>query len=292
MPFLNVGDAKLHVNHDVIIKDSVPVLCVHPPCLTSRLFTAMQEKLMSTSIIRFDIRGHGYSEAGSGKLTLSLIAEDMRRVLDTMGVKKAYVCSYGAGSFPALTAMLAYPDRFIGGILVSGATAYTDIITRSKLQAAFISSILCPKEPIAFKAALNEADSKASFEELHAEAKLGDSGKWREYTAACLDSAVQKKLLQLKQPVLVLYGTGDKIGQGHAAELRRRLSNSELYGIIGADKQLLLKEPATVAYVMSQWIEKQAHPEIADTFEEREALLRQLSAQGIEEGVHGTVPRH
>ncbi|WP_308638556.1 alpha/beta fold hydrolase [Paenibacillus silvisoli] len=292
MPFLTIGDTALHVHHEGTGKGSVPLLCVHPPCLTSRMFTAVQEKLTSASLIRFDIRGHGSSEAGPGKLTLPLIAEDMRRLLDAIGVKQAYVCSYGAGSFPALTAMLAYPERFIGGILVSGASAYTDIVTRSKMQATFISSILCPKEPIAFKAAWNEAASRDSFEELHAEAKLGDAVKWREYTAACLDSAVQKKLHQLKQPMLVLYGTGDKTGQGYAAELRRKLPNCELYGIIGADKQLLLKEPTTLAYVVSQWLEKQEHPEIADTFEEREALLQELSAHGIEEGIHGTAPRH
>src|SRR5262245_24523567 len=99
MPFLNVGDTKLHIQDDGIRKGSAPVLCVHPPCLTSRLFTALQEKLASVPTIRFDIRGHGYSESGSGKLTLALIAEDMRRLLDAIGVKQAYICSYGAGSF-------------------------------------------------------------------------------------------------------------------------------------------------------------------------------------------------
>ncbi|MBP3962267.1 alpha/beta fold hydrolase [Paenibacillus lignilyticus] len=291
MPFLNIGDTALHYHQDGSGKP--PILFVHPPCLTSRLFTTVQEKWTASSgLIRFDIRGHGYSEAGGGKLSLALIAEDMRRLLDGLGVKQAYVCSYGAGSFPALAAMLAYPERFVGGIMVSGASAYTDIVTRSKLQAAFISSILSPKGPIAFKAAWSEAGSKSSFEELHTEAKLGDSNKWREYTAACLDSSVQKRLPQLKQPVLILYGTADKTGQNYAAELKRRLPNSELYGIIGAGRQLLTKEPVTTAFVMTQWLAKQEHPEIADTYQEQEALLDELISKGIQEGAGNSASHH
>ncbi|WP_177182679.1 alpha/beta fold hydrolase [Paenibacillus sp. OV219] len=262
-------------------------MTVHPPCLTSRLFVPLGEKLAGDSeLIRFDIRGHGASNAGNGKLTLGLIAEDMRQLLDELGEKTAYLCSYGAGSFPLLTALLAYPERFIGGILINGTAGYTDIVTRSKLQASYITSRLAPKDPIAYNSALGEAGSKAEVQALYEEAKQGDASEWREYTAACLDSSVQKRIGQLRQPMLLIYGADDQVSQHYAGALRKGLPNCELYGIKGASKQLLMKHPSTTAFIISQWIDKQEHPELADTFEERSALLEELMSHGAMEGLH------
>ncbi|WP_258171494.1 alpha/beta fold hydrolase [Paenibacillus sp. R14(2021)] len=261
------------------------VICVHPPCLTSRLFVGVEDKLEdSNNLIRWDIRGHGLSTGGSRKLTLAMIAEDMRLLMDELGLKKAYVCGYSTGSMPALAALLLYPERFAGGILLSGTASYTDILSRSRLQAAYISSILAPKETIAFKAAWIEANSRAEFEALNQEAKQGDRDKWREYTAACLDSKLDRQIQRIKQPVLLLYGTEDRTGASNAAVLRRKLPSSELYGIIGAKGQLLTREPTTTAFVISQWLDKQRRPEIADTFEERAALLKELEGRGVKEG--------
>lgn len=234
-------------------------------------------------VVRWDIRGHGSSESGSGRLSLAMIAEDMRRLLDELGVKQAYVCAYGAGSFPALTALLLHPDRFIGGMLLSGSASYTDIRSRSRLQASYISSILAPKDPIAFKAAWNEARTRSEFEALRSEARLGDAARWRDYTAACLESGLERRVRQIKQPVLLLYGAKDTLGGQYAGRLHRLLPQSELYGIIGAKGQLATHEPITTSFVMSQWMAKQEHPELADTHEEREALLRELAEHGVKE---------
>ncbi|AZN40116.1 alpha/beta fold hydrolase [Paenibacillus albus] len=282
MPFFQLG---LHYERTGKENGGPPILTVHPPCLTSRLFVPLSEKLAGDSeLIRFDIRGHGASNAVSGKLTLGLIAEDMRLLLDELGEKTAYLCSYGAGSFPLLTALLAYPERFIGGILINGTAAYTDIVSRSKLQASYISSKLAPKDPIAYNSALGEAASKAEVQALYAEAKQGDAAEWREYTAACLDSSVQKRLGQVRQQMLLIYGADDAISKQYAGALRKGLPNCELYGISGASKQLLTKHPDTIAFILSQWIDKQEHPEIADTFEERSALLEELVSHGAAEG--------
>ncbi|QHW30730.1 alpha/beta hydrolase [Paenibacillus rhizovicinus] len=261
------------------------VVCLHPPCLTSRLFAGIEEQLGGNhQVIRWDIRGHGRSDGGSARMTLAMIAEDMRALLDGLGVKRAYVCAYGAGSFPALTALLLHPQRFIGGMLLSGSAAYTDILSRSKLQAAYISSILAPKAPIAFKAAWSEARTRSEFEELHEETKLGDPAKWRDYAAACLEDGLERRIRQIKQPMLLLYGTKDAIGGNYAVRLHRLLPNSELYGINGATSKLAMNEPVTTSFVMSRWMAKQEHPELADTHDEREALLQELAEHGVKAG--------
>jgi pimeloyl-ACP methyl ester carboxylesterase len=233
-------------------------------------------------IITCDIRGHGYSESGTAKLTLPLIAEDLRRLLDACGVKKSYLCSYGAGSFPLLTALLAYPDRFCGGIIISGAAAYTDIISRSKLQAAYMTSALKAKEIIAFSAALQEADNRTAFQTLNSDAKQGDPAKWRDYVGACLNETFERQLPRIGLPMLLVYGTADHAGRSNAEAMQRLLPDSELYGVLKAKHQLLMKEPVKTGLVIGQWIAKHEEPSISDTLEERIELLQELAEHGVE----------
>ncbi|MFC0395766.1 alpha/beta fold hydrolase [Paenibacillus mendelii] len=285
MPFFRNGEVSLHFHEEGF---GIPVLCIHPPCLTSRLFNYVKTELAGSSrILTMDIRGHGHSEAGKAALSLPLIAEDMKRLLDYCEVRQAYVCSYGAGSFPALTALLAYPDRFCGGILVSGTAGYTDIISRSKLQAAYVSSVLQAKSAIAFQAAWSEADNRTAFNALNEEAKLGDSLRWKEYVAACLNSSLEKQLPQIRQQMLVLYGSRDHAGRAYTQLLNKRLPNAEIYGVLKGERQLLMKEPVKCAAVIRQWLDKQEEPGLADTYEEREGLIKELAEQGIEQGLPG-----
>lgn len=292
MPFFHIGDVGLYVQEPAAGGQGREgtVICVHPPCLTSRLFGSIEDQLGATHrLIRWDIRGHGFSDSGNSRMTLGMIAEDMRLLLDKLDVKQAYVCAYGAGSFPALAALLLHPQRFVGGMLLSGSAAYTDIRSRSKLQAAYISSMLAPKEPIAFKAAWSEARTRTEFEELRTEAKLGDPARWRDYAAACLEDGLERRVRHIKQPVLLLYGAKDSLGGIYASRLHRLLPNSELFGINGAKGQLATHEPVTTSFVMSRWMAKQEHPELADTHDERVALLRELSDHGVKEGAEGSV---
>lgn len=286
MPFFHMGDTDLHYERTGKGNGGPPIITVHPPGLSSRLFVPLEEKLSGHSeLIRFDIRGHGSSGASEANLALGLIAEDMRLLLEELGEKHAYLCSYGAGSFPLLMALLTYPEQFIGGILINGTAGYTDFASHAKLQATFVSSVLAPKDPIAYKTAQSEAGSRSEFQALYADTKQGDSTKWREYTTACLSSTLKKRLSQIRQPMLIMYGEDDRVSLRYASELKR-LPNREYYAIKGASKQLLTKQPETIALIMSQWIDKQEHPELADTFEERSALLEELVSHGVAEGLH------
>ncbi|WP_274652452.1 alpha/beta fold hydrolase [Paenibacillus humicola] len=289
MPFFQIGDTAVHVHEQG--DRGTPVLCVHPPCISSRLFTYVRTELADTRrVITFDARGHGHSEAGTARLTLPLLAEDMRRILDWSGAKQAYLCAYGPASLPALQALLAYPDRFCGGILISGAAAYTDIVSRSKLQAAYVSSLLKARELVALQAAWQEADNRTAFQALQEEAKQGSAVRWKEYVSACLDTSFARELGRIRQPMLVIYGTADMRGAMYARELHRALPDSELYGVLKAGRHLLMKEPARTAFVIRQWIDKQERPEVADTFEEREELLKQIAGQGVTAGLEEEGP--
>ncbi|MBB3108409.1 pimeloyl-ACP methyl ester carboxylesterase [Paenibacillus phyllosphaerae] len=252
------------------------------------MFTYVKTELYDKRrIVTFDVRGHGHSEAGESKLTIPLIAEDMRRLLDECGIRTAYVCSYGAGSLAALLALKSYPDRFRGGILISGAPGYHDLISRTKLKAAHLASRFNAKRAIALQSAWSEADNRPAFQGMMDDAMQGDVKRWQEYIDACLRVSLERELHGIRQPMLLIYGTSDHVGSHYASAMYRMLPNVEMYGIQGAERKLLMKEPGKTALIMRQWIDKLENGALADTFEERDALMQELAQHGITGGVDG-----
>jgi len=289
VPYFEVGNTEIHFHEQG--RKGVPLLCVHPPCLSSRLFTYVRTELSDDRrVITLDVRGHGHSKPGSAKLTLPMIAEDMRQLLDFCDVKKAYVCTYGSASLPAIAALLAYPDRFCGGILISGTAGYTDFVSRAGLQAAYVTSAVKAKPLVALGGAWKEADNRTAFDAMRAEAMQADAAKWKEYAAACLNASFKRQLGQVRQPMLVIYGTNDRTGSRYAKQLYRDLPNCELYGVRNAERELLMKEPARTAFVIRQWTDKLDRPETADTLEERDATLREIADREVTIGLEEELP--
>lgn len=67
-------------------------------------------------VIRYDLRGHGRSTARLGPFDM---VDDLRRVLDHLGVEHARLVGVSMGSGVALDAALQMPDRVDRAVLVS-----------------------------------------------------------------------------------------------------------------------------------------------------------------------------
>lgn len=70
----------------------------------------------SFHVIRYDSRGHGRSTAPMGPYSM---VEDLRRVLDHLGVQQAHVVGLSMGGGVALDFASAYPERALTLTLVS-----------------------------------------------------------------------------------------------------------------------------------------------------------------------------
>lgn len=53
-------------------------------------------------VIAVDSRGHGASGSGGHGLSFEMMAEDLKTVLDTLGVKKAHFLGFSDGGQPAI----------------------------------------------------------------------------------------------------------------------------------------------------------------------------------------------
>jgi 3-oxoadipate enol-lactonase len=73
------------------------------------------------NILRFDLRGHGASEAPAGDYTLEKMADDLRDLLDHIGVQRCHLIGSSLGAMVAQLAALRTPLRF-ASLTLAGAS--------------------------------------------------------------------------------------------------------------------------------------------------------------------------
>lgn len=71
-------------------------------------------------VIAVDSRGHGRSGRGEGPLSFDRMAEDLRVVLDGLGIEKAHILGFSDGGNLAIKFALLYPQR-VDKLILNGA---------------------------------------------------------------------------------------------------------------------------------------------------------------------------
>jgi len=290
VPFCRYGELDMYYEDE---GRGAVLLCLHPPCVSSHIYTYLQTELAASwRVLTLDIRGHGRSEAGEAALTMPLMAEDLRRLLDECGIHEAYLCAYGPASLLALHALETYPERFKGGILISSQAAITDIVERSKLEAGLVSSVLQNKEEVARRMVRQEVERAHTleFETLLHETQQGDPARWKDYATSCLNADYRSKLSGIKQPMLVLQGGEDQVGEQAAQELLQKLPRAEHFVIQRGPRTLLMAEPVRTAAVIHDWLDQRVHGKrgASDEYTERHEKLQELAAMEIvQQGLEG-----
>jgi len=63
-------------------------------------------------ILAYDTRGHGSSQAPAGAYTLEQLADDLKALLDRVGISRAHYCGLSMGGMIGQTFALKYPGTF------------------------------------------------------------------------------------------------------------------------------------------------------------------------------------
>jgi pimeloyl-ACP methyl ester carboxylesterase len=277
MPFLHVNGTNLHC-HSQGKGDAI--VFIHPPFIGSHVFTYLYNDLAQDyRTVMIDLRGHGHSDPGRSRLTLQLIVEDLKQALDQLEIDNAYLCSYSVGSFPLFAALLTHPDRFKGGITLSGTSRMKDGLYRPLMNAVSFTLRLQLKEAIVLPVAMANADSRLAFVNLHREAMMGAAQRWREYNAECLRYSFTDELRDIKQPMLLLCGENNKRFVHYAQKMHERLPRSELYVIRDAPHHILTKQPTATADAIRSWMAAGERHERAGRFDTRQPFNRELTEQ-------------
>ncbi|MFS0920552.1 alpha/beta fold hydrolase [Brevibacillus sp. 179-C 1.1 NHS] len=112
--FLDANGARFYYE---VEGEGEPLLLIHGFNLDTRLWDAqMQEFAQAYKVVRFDIRGFGKTLATEVPFTLY---DDVKAVLQGLGIEKAHVAGLSFGGMVALEFALAYPQMVNSLILVS-----------------------------------------------------------------------------------------------------------------------------------------------------------------------------
>ena len=262
MPFARVNGTNLHVHAK---GRGVPIVFIHPPLLTKAIFNYQTAELsgMFRTVV-FDIRGHGISAPSEQPLTYPLIAEDTVRLMDHLDIEKAFICGYSTGGSVALEAMLSYPGRFYGGIVLSGMPEAGDPILRARIGIAAAMCRMNAGRLLALAICFGNADSGTTFANLHREAARGNSVNWEQYYRCSLEYNCTARLKQLRLPVLLVFGEKDRGFHRYAGILKRELPDCRLVIVPGAHHQLPTKAGAAVSEAIRAFVlERQAGADAA-----------------------------
>ncbi|MFE5673257.1 alpha/beta hydrolase [Agromyces sp. NPDC056523] len=97
-----------------------PILALHGITATHRAWHHVADALPERRIVAPDLRGRGRSNGLPGPWSLHDHADDQVRVLDALGIDRAFVLGHSMGAFVTVRLAAAHPDRVTGVVLVDG----------------------------------------------------------------------------------------------------------------------------------------------------------------------------
>jgi pimeloyl-ACP methyl ester carboxylesterase len=199
-------------------------------------------------VIAFDNRGHGQSTKlyDPAEYHTTKMAEDVRALLDHLGVPRADVMGYSMGARIAAFLALAHPDRIrsivLGGLgihLVDGVGLPESIA--EALEAPSLADVTDPQGRM-FRAFADQTKSD------------------RRALAACIRGSRQvltrEQAASIRTPTLIAVGTKDPIA-GSAEELAAVMPNAKAPPIPNRDHMLAVGDRVFKAGVL-QFLEEQA----------------------------------
>lgn len=201
-------------------------------------------------ILRYDLRGHGGTEATAGDYSIELLVSDVKALLDSLNVQKTHLVGLGLGGAIAQAFAIEHPDRLLSLVpCCCRAQMVPDFAAlwhklRETVQREGLEAIV---EPTAqrwfseeFKAAHPEVleNVRRMIRRTTLEGYLG-------VTAAFLGLNVEDKLGRITAPTLYVSGADDKLGG--PPDLMRRLS-----GKVSGARHVSVPKAAHIANIQNE----------------------------------------
>jgi 3-oxoadipate enol-lactonase len=258
MPLAKINGQWLH--YDDTGGGGMPVVLAHGVLMDGEMF-APQLPLLSPDcrIITWDARGHGETENTEDPFTYWDLADDLKGLLDHLGILKAVVGGMSQGGFIALRFALRYPERVLA-LMVLGTQAGSE----------------APDKVATYRAMLEvwEADGlNDQLAETIAAIILGNDWpgrhawitKWRQKPRSLLRQSfealagrddIHDRLGEIKAPTLVIHGTADAAVDVEEAErLCSELANCQkLVAIEGGGHASNLTHPEPVNKAVQEFL--------------------------------------
>src|SRR5258706_11109516 len=237
-----------------------PVVLAHGLLMDHEMFAPQVEALGSRfRIITWDARCHGETESTDDLFTYWDLAEDLKGLLDHLGIARAVIGGMSQGGFVAVRFALQHPERVEALILID-----TQAGTEDPEKAAVYEPMLDVWETYGLNDQLAETIAAIILGNEWPDRQAWIA-KWRQRPRSLLRPAfyalvsredIHDRLGEIKAPALVIHGTADAaIDLALAQKLCSGLANCRsLVTIEGGGHASNLTPPAPVNQAMKQFL--------------------------------------
>ncbi|WNX83611.1 alpha/beta hydrolase [Agathobaculum sp. NTUH-O15-33] len=220
--FVGCGDARI-AYFDV--GRGKPLILLHGNGEDSSYFKAqIPEFSRFYRVIAVDSRGHGQSERGSQGLSFALMAQDLKAVLDTLGIEKAFILGFSDGGNLAIKFALTYP-QYVDKLILNGANVemFRGIKPRIQLPLYPVYGLL---------SVLGKRSGKAA----HKRDVLG--------LMVHPYGVKMEDLARITAPTLLIVGEHDLIREKQTREIAARIPDSRVEVFRDGDHFVAARQPA------------------------------------------------
>ncbi|WP_209123398.1 alpha/beta fold hydrolase [Alkalihalobacillus sp. BA299] len=260
MPYVQ-GRFQSPIYYETIGK-GLPIVFIHPPGMGLITFEKQRDLAKHFQLIFFDIRGNGRSGAGSEQITMSLLAEDIARILDELNIRKAVIFGYSNGGSIAQEFALSHPERTMAVIMSGPFPEVNSFILRTEFRLGLLVSRL---KRISFLAkALAFAHTKnyeTAFREKMANYFAhGDPNIVYQLYKEGLHYRSTNRLQEIHAPVLVIYAKFDFYLHHYSKMFIQRLADIELVTVDKATHQIPTKNAPELNRIIVDFINRRLSP--------------------------------
>lgn len=215
MPRMETSDG-VPLYYEIFGAAGDPILFIHPPLMGHVVFKHQRVLQTDYRVILYDLRGHGRSRGRGGEDALARHVDDLRELLDHLGLQSAHIVGYSAGGVIALDFALRYPEHVRTLILSGGFPKVSTWLLRRLFHAGIWLMKAGKTDFLARLLAFTHKTNEKDEQELRAYGKKADAAAVDRLYQDCLHYDCTAELQRLEHiPCLVLYGTRDGYIHAH-----------------------------------------------------------------------------
>ncbi|PYZ96125.1 hydrolase [Alteribacter lacisalsi] len=234
-----------------------PLLFIHPPGMGHVTFRHQAEGLCRThTVIQVDVRGNGRSGLDDRPLSMALLADDVRRVLDHARIRKTFLCGYSNGGSIVQEFAIRYPERTRGIVLLGGFSEVNSFLLRNEFRSGIIAARLRKMRTISeVLAAAHEKGEKRK--ELADYVRRTSPAFLAELYDMGLHYKSTDRLHRITSPVLLVYGQCDYYVHHYRYIFQKQLRvPCDVIFVAMASHQLPTKHHSELNRILKEFTEK------------------------------------
>ena len=244
MPTLDRDGVAIHYeDHGPKDAETLPVLLTHGYAATCLMWRPQLEAFADRyRLISWDMRGHGQSESppDDARYSRELTVEDMRAILDELGIERAVIAGHSLGGYMSLAFQAMHPERTGALILQGTGPGYRNPVPREAWN-----------EDRLARAARLESEGMGTHDggsEVDMNEHRSAEGLARAARGMLTqhDSLVIDNIASIDMPVLLLVGEDDTPFRNGMGYMANRIEGSEHHVFPGAGHGVNIEQPEGV----------------------------------------------